>query len=461
MLKKIIIGIVGAEEKSGCTHTALTMANYLKNRNLKVALAECNESGHFNEIREMVGQELVSNCFNYNNIDIYPYVNNYILSGIFSKPYQFVILDFGSYKTCDAVTFSRSDVKIVTCGSRPWETMALNNIFEAIDEETLSQYNFFFKFASGTKQTMKDIISGMGNLKNVYFPEYTENPFVAESFPGVDKIIGDVFNMGEVKQSSKPKEFKPFGRKKEIPTEPVKSILPTNISQLERTESQYITESFASDIEDRRNEQQRTLPSEPIAFDNTEANDATPIAKENQTEPVPPAVASVQENTTMATLLGDDKAETPKESKKEKKNGFKIPLFGTKKNEKNEKNDKKIIEFEENDEIVKNLNYTLSNADKILVASKSLIKDVRNMDDSFECKKMLSILSFRIFQNAFCADIRAGKLHKRTASMDGYPSLVISIDNTDYTCNEDVLDKILGENDKTIISPYEDDYTEI
>ena len=183
MLKKIIIGIVGAEEKSGCTHTALTMANYLKNRNLKVALVECNESGHFNEIREMVGQELVSNCFNYNNIDIYPYVNNYILSGIFSKPYQFVILDFGSYKTCDAVTFSRSDVKIVTCGSRPWETMALNNIFEAIDEETLSQYNFFFKFASGTKQTMKDIISGMGNLKNVYFPEYTENPFVAESFP--------------------------------------------------------------------------------------------------------------------------------------------------------------------------------------------------------------------------------------------------------------------------------------
>lgn len=445
MVKKIIIGISGADKKSGCTHTALTMANFLKNRSLKVALVECNDSGDFNEILDSSGQNLRDgNYFCYNNVDYYPFVNNYILTSILAKPYQFVILDFGCFKTCDKVLFSRSDVKIIVCGSKPWEVTALNNIFESIDGNTLPYYNFYFTFAAGTKQTMQDIVSGMGDLKNIFFPEYTENPFVQESFPGVEKMLGDMFEIKEAEPIKK-KEPMRFNRRKLQDNPPdisaernMKERLSTP-AKWEETESRFISplENYvpAEAIENKQNSSDfnRKTVTEP----DEKLQDIGKI------ETTPNAVA-------VATLLEEEP------SSKTKKKGFRISdiLPGKKK-------ESDYIEMEEETTVIKNLSYTMSATKELLSTSKELIKQVRNLPDSFTEKKLLSTMSFRIFQNAFCASLRAGELHKRTSSIDGYPALCININNQDIVCNEDIITKIIGEDSKAIIIPYEDDYTEI
>lgn len=402
MIKKIIIGIAGAEHKSGCTHTALTISNFLKNRSLKTAIVECNDSGAFEEIRETAGQLLGSNnCFQYNNLDFYPFANSYILSAIFARPYQFVVLDMGDFRKCDKMLLARCDVKIIVCGSKPWEVTALDSVFSAVDEETLKSYNFYFMFTSDNKQTRGDIIKGMDTIKNVFFPEYTENPFIREAFPGVEHILGSAYlsvNGKEEKTASNRKIDKPkfFGRK--------------NISE------------------------PKEEPPAELHVEETTQQEAVSIQKP-------------ENNVTVNTLLGDD-VSYPKKKTFNLIGGI-LP-----------KQRKNFMEIDETVKTVCDLHYSLEAANDIIIEAKGLIKLVRSLSEEFPNKKLLATLSFRIYQNAFCAGIRAGALHTRESSIDGYPTLNMNIRNQPYFCNEDIVRKILGE-DQVMIKPYEDNHIEL
>lgn len=431
MIKKIIVGISGAGPKSGCTHTVLTLANFLKNRGIKTAILECNDSGHFEEIREATGQIINnSNYFTYNSIDYYPFVNSYILSGIIARDYQFIIIDFGSFHKRDRIIFEKTDIKIITCGSRPWETSNLYNVFNEVEEEFLKKYIFFFNFTHDNEQTRKDIINGMNQLKNVYFPEYTENPFVHESFPGAEKILDGIYNL-----EIKPEKTKPFSFWNKSNTTTQNNISSTEIAKnpIQITEpKQNINENIAAIQFDEKSKINKTENTKEVTENN--------IFEQTKIEEIKKRKSTVNDS----LLLEEDSSTVKKKgllgllNKKEE-----IPL---------------PIDITEGIETIKNLSYTQNNTKKILELSRELLKEARNVES--QESKLVNMLSFKIFHNAFCASLRSGEMHKRENGKDGSPSLVMFIDGKEYSCNENIVINIVGENDKNIISPYEDNCIE-
>lgn len=67
-----------------------------------------------------------------------------------------------------------------------------------------------------------------------------------------------------------------------------------------------------------------------------------------------------------------------------------------------------------------------------------------------------------MYTTAFCNLIRNGTLYKREMGIDGLPKLTITLGNTEYQCQEYLIEKLLNNN--YVINPYEDttkDYLEL
>lgn len=209
-IQKVLIGLAGAGERCGCTHNSIVFANFLRQKGYMVAVAEMNPSGAFRQICEVQGAKMFAeNYFSLRGVDFYPDVNQEKLLSITGKLYNFILLDFGNFFSADQLLFQKSDVKLIMAGAKPWETEPLTNIFQKIEEAVLKTYHFCFLFASGEKEWQNDLIESMAPLENIYFPEYTENPFESYSFTEGHAILKDFL---PYIQKQKRKGF--FGRNK-------------------------------------------------------------------------------------------------------------------------------------------------------------------------------------------------------------------------------------------------------
>lgn len=416
-MKQFIIGVIGAEKRCGCTHTCLTIANFLKNRGLKVALCQCDEKkSTFEDIQESAGAVIDkgNNYFTYNQIDYYPFVNDMIFKNITLNPkYNYVILDLSDYDKMDEKFLAKSDIKILVCGSKPWEVTALGKVFGQLDEKILQSFVYYFTFCSDNETAKKNIIDGMDTLTNVYFPKYTEDPFVCEDFPGASEILGEAFDKktedDRIKnmQSRKASRFSIFG----------------NISEQKEEAKEVIQKE------------------EPVVEDEDEFTlDATTPAKIEE---------KVNTKKSVFKKLESDK-------KKDNSKGISIfSSFG-----------KNKVEIENEIEAPSNLSYIQTETDKLLTATQANLSEARGytkQDDCIVPEKYIGLFSqcsFKIFQSSMCLSIRSGRMHKRYTNQSGAPAISILYDGKEKTCDENSLLKILGDH-KDIIKPYEDTYKEI
>lgn len=182
--RKILIGLTGTGQRMGCTHSSIVLANFLRNRNLMVAVVEMNSSGAFEAVRESKKETLYEEgYYTIKGVDYIPCCDPARLQTIIGRMYDYLLLDFGDYDKADKVLLNKCDVKIVLSGSKPWETGKLQGIFKEQDEIVLKSYHFCFLFTSLDHKLQKEIIKNMEPLENVYFPEYQEDPFEANDFP--------------------------------------------------------------------------------------------------------------------------------------------------------------------------------------------------------------------------------------------------------------------------------------
>ncbi len=190
---QIRIGISGVQERIGCTHVCIMLANYLRDRGYDVALIEMNQSGTFENIRKSESLHLsVSACYRHRCIDYYPYRSKKILKTVSGKEYQFVIIDFGSFQASHKPAFCNCDVSIFVSGTKTWELNKLNEIFQEIDEASLANYYFYFNFSFYNEQIKKEIRHGLDIIRdNLFFLPYVDDPFMQGCFPGAKKIIAD------------------------------------------------------------------------------------------------------------------------------------------------------------------------------------------------------------------------------------------------------------------------------
>lgn len=204
-VQKILIGISGAGKRMGSTHNSIVLANFLRENNQMVAVMEMNASNTFKTFCEAQKAKLFDDgYFSLKGVDFYPECDRERVTAIAGKLYNFILLDFGNYQEADKVLFNKCDVRIYFVGTKPWELGGLEEIFREQDEDVLKKCHFCF-LGTTSRKLQKEIFSHMEPLENVWFPEYTEDPFETTMFPEGQQIFADYLR--NVKTAERKKGF--------------------------------------------------------------------------------------------------------------------------------------------------------------------------------------------------------------------------------------------------------------
>lgn len=213
-VNKVVLGIAGSQERIGTTHFTIMLAAYLRKRGYMVAVVEYNQNPALQAAGDYLGCKFFpeEGSFNYEGVDYYPDGEETKLAGVIGKCYNFILVDFGDFSTCDLVSYNKSDVRFILAGAKPWEVEHVNHIFETVTKETFFGYNYIFNFTNEKERT--EIREGMDVIEKVYFLEYESNPFAYHDMPDMEEILGAYMPV-KINQEKKKKGFFKKHEKKE------------------------------------------------------------------------------------------------------------------------------------------------------------------------------------------------------------------------------------------------------
>lgn len=190
----LLIGVAGSKRGIGATHTAIALANYLREgkEGSRAAVMECNGSGDFKRIWESYDAPGDGDRFTYGEVDYYCDTDPERLDLSLQEDYDFLVLDLGTYEECHMGAFHSCDRRLVVTGGKAWEVEGVSEIFQAAGREDVGGYYFCFNFVP---DDLVDVVKGgMGDLRTAFL-EYMENPFEPP-----DRLLkqGDIpFGLGE------------------------------------------------------------------------------------------------------------------------------------------------------------------------------------------------------------------------------------------------------------------------
>ena len=173
-----LIAIAGAGQRIGTTTQALQISMYLRSQNKSVALVEMHDHPCLKSYADVYSDAFIckTHCvINGNTI----YFSPESLPTI-QKEYEYLILDFGSFNQCSISEFLKADVKIISCGIKPWETEQINNTFRDND----GSFQYLFSFVPPADE--KDIVKQMEEFsQNTFFAPYSPDMF---QYNGCDEM---------------------------------------------------------------------------------------------------------------------------------------------------------------------------------------------------------------------------------------------------------------------------------
>lgn len=152
----VSIGITGCAHGVGCTHLALSIANWLDGLDMRVAVAEYGEKrvlwrlkDHFKKCKDIDGYK----SFALERVDYY--VRDYTPGDILGKKYPFAIFDFGYMIKLDDKgnilpnpyldEFNRCTVKLLIVTAAPWryrDIDAIKGVPQICNNDTTVLVNF-------------------------------------------------------------------------------------------------------------------------------------------------------------------------------------------------------------------------------------------------------------------------------------------------------------------------------
>lgn len=155
----MFVGIVSVEMNTGSTHLSLSLANFLNDRGLKVAVIEANNSNHFFSIEYVYeggrGYTSDKEMFNIKGIDHYKSIQKLNIAELIHQ-YDFIILDIGHKENTDYFEeFFRAHIKIVTSHASEWKREKLMDFLLAHSE--YDHQNWFLALPFADSQTLEDI----------------------------------------------------------------------------------------------------------------------------------------------------------------------------------------------------------------------------------------------------------------------------------------------------------------
>lgn len=443
-MSAVLIGIAGAGRKSGCTHTALLTCNFLRAKGYTVAFVEENQTNVFAEI--CAAENLLAgntNSFFLRGIDYYMRQTPDPVPKLMEK-YDFIVLDYGDYLACDKTKYLMTNVKLLTCGSKPWEFGPINKIFDETPEEILVTLNYCFIFSGENKIKQNEIITAMEGLDHIFFLPYSEDPFMSNNFPDLSLILkGRIVEETtyEEETANKKRRFgfnKPKEKEnKEVIKQQVVSVSslqkPADIGKqsFDKTDKSIIDEKIRKDVESFINEKLTSSPNLEESDDLIKDFDSG--IKDKKTDCL------------------KDESETHF-IKRQKNNGFLQSISKSnpfQKKEKTESSSKENIQLiEEADSIIRNnIFHIKGNAFELFHSVNNLKNSITENNEYYDlANKYLEKLSL----NTFCLCLRSGCV-RTVSNIDGKQIITINTKNENYTRSEDELRPILQEDYSIVI----------
>ena len=164
------IAVAGAGNRIGTTTQALQILLHLKLQNKAVALIEMHNHPCLAAYADVYSDAELHKDFctvNGNRL----YFSPDCLPTI-QKEYEYLILDFGNFQECSHELFLQSDIKIICCGIKPWETAAINYTFREND----GSFQYLFSFVPPADET--DITKQMEEFsQHTFFASYSPDMF--------------------------------------------------------------------------------------------------------------------------------------------------------------------------------------------------------------------------------------------------------------------------------------------
>lgn len=188
-VEKIMIGVAGSEQKIGVTHNSIILANFLRKKGFMIALAEYKPNGElaFETIRNSFDEKLIENLyFTLGGIDYYENCDQKKMCQILSRAYNFIIVDFGEYNSCEKIEYHKCNERIMITGAEPWQVNKLDIIFDELSDK-VNSINFCFNHVQDDLK--KDVLEGMKPLEKVYFLKYSESSFDTNDFGGAEEFL--------------------------------------------------------------------------------------------------------------------------------------------------------------------------------------------------------------------------------------------------------------------------------
>ncbi len=169
----VTIGIVGTQTHIGTTTQAFLICQFLNSIGLHSCYVQANNKQDVEKIAAMNNVANIKDMINYNGIDMFKdFIDNK------STGYDFYIYDYGDIDNLNVNSYITNDIKIVVCGTKEWDFVNISKVFKSLNK-VQNDINFIFNFTA--KESEKNILNGLPEFKkNIYFTEYTPNPFETE-----------------------------------------------------------------------------------------------------------------------------------------------------------------------------------------------------------------------------------------------------------------------------------------
>lgn len=183
-----LIGFAGIQRRVGTTHQAIIAAHYLQKNNYKVAIVELNESRNksFDALAKHLNISYSGDRFNYNNVDYYLNFDFSKINTLYSKKYNFIIIDFGIYRNSIKYDLIRCVKQIIVSSYGPWEKENLHKFFLDNSKERLDDNFIYLLQGIVDEQKLEDL----NNIKDrLYIAEYQQEIFSGLGNSGIKLIF--------------------------------------------------------------------------------------------------------------------------------------------------------------------------------------------------------------------------------------------------------------------------------
>lgn len=177
-----LIAIAGAGQRIGTTTQALQILMYLRSQNKSVALVEMHNHPCLKSYADVYSDAFVckTHCVISGNTI---YFSPESLPTI-QKEYEYLVLDFGNFHCCKKTDLLQADIKIISCGIKPWETESVSHTFRDNDG------TFLYLFSFVPQSDEKEIIKQMEEYgQRTFFAPYSPDMF---QYNSCDDLYGQL-----------------------------------------------------------------------------------------------------------------------------------------------------------------------------------------------------------------------------------------------------------------------------